>query len=359
MVIAEVTPVYPPYRGGMGSVAEAYAQAARASGLTVEIFSPRVSGLRPWWAWGNAALVPQLVWRLRTVDLIHLHYPFYGGDFFAALSAFIFQKPLLVTYHMRTRGSGWLGLLFRLQRWLLEPFIFAVAQAILVSSLDYAKASGLASKKLIELPFGVDTDRFFPGRDDDWRRAHAIPLDRTVILFVGGLDDAHGFKGVAVLLRACAMLNAPSWQLLIIGDGNRKKTFEEQARTLGIGDRVTFAGSVHFDDLPRAYRAADLHVLPSTDGSEAFGLVTLEAAASGLPSIVSNLPGARTIIEPKVTGLTVPPGVAAALAEAIEKLLQQSDQRLAFGLQARARAMKHYDQKLLAEKLNALYKSPI
>lgn len=366
MVVGQVVCIYPPRRGGIGTVAAEYASRLAARGVDVVVFHP--DNTPSWFRFGNAAFMPALFWQLRKVDVIHLHYPFYGGDIFAWLAAVVWRKPLVVTYHMKTKAGGWLGWAFRVHRLLCESFILARAKKIFVSSKEYAVACGLEigteganatqganATRVAILPFGVDTTRFAVGRDDAFRDVHGIPRDATVIIFVGGLDAAHYFKGVDVLLGACARIDDPTWHLLVVGSGDRKAAFEVQAAELGIAARVHFVGSVPYEDLPRAYRAADIHVLPSTNRGEAFGIVTLEAAATGLPSVVSDLPGMRTLVRQGTTGWVVPAGDPARLADALTNLLQQDGRREVMGAAARAMAKEEYDAERCIDILIAEY----
>ena len=362
MRIAHVTPVLPPYRGGIGSVADTYGEGLAQTGHDVAVFAPRSrSGergapraytralLRPLFAYGNGAILPSLLWKLRGFDVIHLHYPFYGSAVLSVLAAKLTSTPLIVTYHMRTKADGWLGAVFTWYRKLVEPFVLRAAQVVLVSSFEYAQSVELNHPNIVELPFGVDTKRFFPGE----------PTDETLnILFVGGLDEAHYFKGVDVLLRACARLPAKrDWHLVIIGDGSLRPSFEQQAKGLFRDERVTFVGRVSDADLPMWYRRSAMHLLPAIDRSEAFGLVTLEAAASGSPSIVSNLPGVRRLVEQRQTGFVVPPGDEEALATTIEWLLRHPQEREAFGDAARKRAEMMYDHDQLINRLQEIYET--
>lgn len=373
--VAQVTPVYPPYRGGIGAVAAEYARRL-AGKADVVVFTPaygkkpevanqeHVVRLRSWYAWGNAALVPALFFKLRKYDVIHLHYPFYGGEVFAWLASVVWRIPLVVTYHMRPKAKGWLGAIFRWHRVFIEPFILRQAKKVLISSSEYAKENIVSFETLVSnetrvsiMPFGVDTERFFPGRDDVWRETHGISGGANVILFVGGLDDAHYFKGLSFLLEACAALTTDMWTLVVVGSGNRLEAYQKEAEKLGIASRVRFVGSVPFDDLPRAYRAADIHVLPSIDRSEAFGIVTIEAAASGIPSVVSDLPGVRNVVVPNVTGLVVGVGEVTVLAQKLDELLQHDGRIEVMGAAARVRAEELYDTKVLTERLMELYRS--
>lgn len=355
--IAQVVAVFPPYRGGLGTVAAEYFRSLTAVGDSVTVFTPdyaRHSTLK----WGKAAIMVSLLWRLRSFDVIHLHYPFYGSDLLVVLASLIWRTSLVITYHMTAQASGLLGLIFRLHRVLIEPLILWRASQILVSSSEYGRRARLSEHKMMVMPFGVDTIRFTPGRDDTFRTTHNIDVDATAILFVGGLDANHYFKGLDVLLRALSnLVDDPSWQLVVVGSGALQSTFVEQADKLGLAHRVHFIGSVPFADLPRAYRAADLHVLPSINSSEAFGIVTIEAAASGLPSIVTDLPGVRSVVIPNETGLIVAPNDAPALAHALRELLASDGRRELMGAAARVRAQKEYCANTLIESLRTVYRS--
>jgi rhamnosyl/mannosyltransferase len=120
---------------------------------------------------------------------------------------------------------------------------------------------------------------------------------------------------------------------------------------------VHFAGSVPSADLPLAYRAADVHVLPSIDRSEAFGLVTEEAMASGIPSVVSNLPGVRSLVRHEETGLHVPPGDPSALAKALDYFCSDRNRAHEYGMRARRRAEMEYADEVLAHRMIALYRT--
>ena len=364
--VAIVTPVFPPYRGGIGTVAAEDAEMMRDRGFLVEVFTPKyakqsalqegVTRFQPFYAWGNAAVLFDILKALRGFDLVHLHYPFFGSDILAAFAAKLHRIPLIVTCHMRPKASGILGFTFRVYRFVLERFIFGAAQTVLVSSLDYAKENGIRHDHLVAYPFGVDVQRFLPGDSVKARERFGLRPDVPTIVFVGGLDAAHYFKGVDVLLEACARLKAP-WQLLIVGDGNCRPIFEERSRALGISDRVHFVGSVPFEDLPEVYRAADVHVLPSLDRSEAFGVVTLEAMATGIPSVVSDLPGVRSVIVAEGTGLLAEPGSIESLALALERLINDSALCERFGRDARKRAVEAFSKEKVGDRLASIYKT--
>jgi len=117
-----------------------------------------------------------------------------------------------------------------------------------------------------------------------------------------------------------------------------------------------FMGNISDAELPRYYRMADIHLFPSTERAEAFGLVALEAAASGVPCIASDLPGVRSVVLHGETGVLVPPGDAEKLREAIVLLLDQTELRQKFGFSARKRAEAEFAWEPLISKLVETYK---
>ncbi|MFA6131262.1 MAG: glycosyltransferase family 4 protein [Patescibacteria group bacterium] len=340
MRIAHISCVYPPEAGGIGTVASTYVLALQAAGEEVVVFHPK--NTRSIFSHGHAAVIPSLLWLLRGFDVLHLHYPFYGADIFVWMASVLWNIPLVVTYHMKTKSSGWQGWFFELHRRFFEPFILKRARTILVSSKDYAASIGLKHRHLVESPFWIDETVFTP-QGKNRRPEFSAGGHRLLFIFVGGLDDAHYFKGMSVLLRAFARLSLErAWGAIIVGDGNLRKQYEEEARKFGLADRVTFVGRVSAEDLPVMYRSADVHLLPSIDRSEAFGMVTLEAGASGLPSLVSDLPGVRTLVMEGETGFILPPKDVEALAEKLRWCLDHAKEIPFFGHRARMRIETTY-----------------
>jgi len=369
--IAQVVSTYPPYRGGMGAVAFEYTERLRNRGHNVHVFTPRyektvgdpdyVHRVPSPLHWGNAGVVPSLAYRLKGFDLVHLHYPFFGGAEPLIVRKYLQpHQPLVMTYHMDNKSSGFKNLIFDAHRRAILPWIVERADKILVSSREYADTCALskipdAADKISILPFGIDVERFHPGRDDVFRTALNLPLETPVLLFVGGLDQAHYFKGLSVLIEALAELKEKTWQLLVIGDGNMKEIYMAQARMVGLSDRIKFLGAISEEEKPRAFRATDIHIFPSTDRSEAFGLVALEAAASGIPCIASDLPGVRSVVKNEETGLLIKPDNQEELTAAINRLLDDESLRRCFGIAARRRVENEFSWDPLMDRLEEVY----
>ncbi len=379
MRIAHVTATFPPYRGGTGNVCYYNARELAQRGHDVTVFTAAMAGaperetrdgfqirrLRPLVRVGNAPVLSQLLLALRRFDVIHLHYPFYGGEI-TTLAARLNRTPLVVTYHQDVFQSGLLGLgasvLVRtLGRWTLRS-----ANRLLFTSADYGQASYvrpmLAGREgvISELANGVDVAAFAPGpTPQHLRQRYGLHDGDQVALLVGALDQAHYFKGVDVFLQALSRL--PSHvHGVIVGDGDLRPAYQARATALGIANRVVFTGRAPAVELADHYRLADVTVLPSTTMGEAFGLVLLESLACGTPVIASTLPGVRTVVCDGVDGFLVPPGDAMALTRALAVLLALSaNERQAMGAAGRRRVEECYAWERIGTRLEQIYLSVI
>lgn len=368
MRVAHIAPVFPPYRGGMGTVAFHQARALAAAGAQVRVLTPR--GRRPRQApagvalvelpalaaRGNAACLPQVLWRLGGVDVVHLHYPFFGTAELLAARRLLGGPRLVLQYQMDVVGVYWKARVFRWHRRLLLPAILRAADAIVATSYDYAASSFLApalpalEHKLAAIPGGVDLAAFAPaGASRAALRARLGLPDRPVVFFLAKLDRAHYFKGLHVLIEAMAQI--PEAALVVGGDGEWRIDYEAQARAR-LGERARFVGDVADAALPDYYRAADALALPSIDRTEAFGLVLLEALACGTPVVASRLPGVRTLVDDGRTGVLVEPGDPVDLAAGLARCLRERD---ALSPHAAAFARGRYGWDAIAGQLLALY----
>jgi glycosyltransferase involved in cell wall biosynthesis len=299
--------------------------------------------------------------QLRGFDLIHWHYPFFGGEI-TALAARLYRIPLVITYHQDVFLSGPLALIENILRPTLSRMSLRSARRVLFTSLDYAQAS--YSRPLLkgregrigELPNGVDIARFSPAdAPAELRQELKLVADDKVALLVAGLDRAHYFKGVEVFLTALVGLES-NIKGVIVGDGDLRAGYQQLAQELGLGERVNFVGRVAEAALPDYYRLAGVTVLPSLTMGEAFGLVLVESLASGTPIIASNLPGVRMVVDAPNTGLLVEPGDAAALAQAIRQILTTVPLRRELAQRGRARVEQNYDWQQIGLRLESIYR---
>jgi rhamnosyl/mannosyltransferase len=157
------------------------------------------------------------------------------------------------------------------------------------------------------------------------------------------------YKGFEVLAAAARGLEA---RVIIVGEG------PERGRILAAaGPNVTLAGRVTDAELVAHYHACDVFCLPSTTRAEAFGMVLLEAMASGRPLVTTALPtGVSAINRDGVTGLVVPPGDGRALREALAALVGDAPRARAMGEAARGVQAREYTAELMGERYHTLYR---
>lgn len=381
MKIAQIISTYPPYRGGMGMVAKNYARLLGARGNEVKTFTPDYVGtgrgsnmeaggtagdeseksgetirLKPVLRYGNAGFLPQIFFRLKNFDAAILHYPFFGTAEVVWLARILglFRGRLIIQYHMDVAGLSLLAWIMSWPSRLILPSLIKRADLVLSSSLDYISESGIKKYykkypgKFIELPFGVDLRKFQAGA--------AVRDNSSVknILFVGGLDKAHYFKGLGVLLKSISLLKDSNYSLQVVGDGDLRESYEKMAKELGIENKVEFMRSVDSSSLPEIFRRANLFILPSIAKGEAFGLVLVEAMASGVPVIASNLPGVRTVFNDGAEGYLSRPGDSDDLAEKIKLILTNDDLAKKMGEAGRKLAEEKYDWEKIGGRLNDL-----
>lgn len=209
---------------------------------------------------------------------------------------------------------------------------YDAADAIVVPS-EIARRTfierGVSADKVFVNHLGVDTSQFSPPPTP---RDNKVP----VILFVGMLSAR---KGTATLLEAFSQLDQRA-ELVCVGPVDPQ--FQKVLNRLPTSN-VTLLGSVSRADVHDAYRSADIFCLPSVE--EGFGMVVLEAMASGLPVVISDQVGAADLIEPSIDGLVVPMGDASALKDALAALCSDEDKRRRMGASAavKARASQSWD----------------
>jgi len=173
----------------------------------------------------------------------------------------------------------------------------------------------------------------------------------ATILFVGRMEQR---KGLPILLAAYAQLRRQraGCRLVIVGDGPMRWAYERQCEATGVPD-VTFLGHVPADVLPRIYASADVFCSPAT-GRESFGIVLLEAMASGVPVVASAIPGFSQVVDPGGDGLLVPPGKPEAFALALESLIADPGLRRSMGRHGVEKA-RRYDWRVVVDGILDVY----
>ncbi|MFH1187880.1 MAG: glycosyltransferase family 4 protein [bacterium] len=380
MKIAQIVCAFPPYKGGMGNVAFQFSQGLSELKHDVTVFTPKygqanqdenldfkIIRMPSFFKFGNAAMLRQINKQLEknNFDIIHLHYPFFGTAYFVYKFKKKFpQKKLVITYHMDATSGGLKGLLFKLYSKILMPRILNSADVITAASLDYIKNSQAQNvyksnaNKFVELPYGVDLNQFTPQeKDKNLMNKLGVHQDDKVILFVGGLDKAHYFKGLEFLIKAAEILNSEIkiFKILIIGEGELKEYYVNLVKKLNLEDKIKFIGVGEYRDLPKHYNLCDLFILSSINSAEAFGLVLTEAMACGKAVLASNLPGVRTV--PVSNELLFEPANIKEISDKIKWLFSDDELRESFGKEGRRKAEEIYNWDKIIIKLDEIYKT--
>jgi glycosyltransferase involved in cell wall biosynthesis len=383
MRIAHLTATFPPYPGGAGNTAFQFARRQADRGQDVEVFTAPAAGtppdpgralihrLDPVLAIGNAPLIPSLV-RVDGFDVVHLHYPFIFGSEVTLLGRLRRRRrrqALLVHYKNRLVGNGARGALFGAYEHTVAPALIRAADRVCVLSAEHAESVPYLRRvderdpeKLVEMPNGVDVEVFSPGGDtggDGIRERLGIRGDAAVGAFVATLDRAHHFKRLDVAIDAVARLGEEAPHLIVAGGGELLDGFRAHAAEAGVGERVHFLGAVPHAELPDVLLAADFLLL-TTEPPESFGIVLIEAMACGLPTIATDYPGVRAVVDKGETGLLVSPGDSEAVAATIRELLGAGmEGRRRMGEAGREKAVREWGWDSLLDRMDAAYAEAI
>ena len=379
--IAHLSATFPPYPGGAGNTAFRFAKGQAERGHRVEVFTAAAEGeapdpggavvhrVEPVLAIGNAPLIPGVA-AIEGFDVIHIHYPFIFGSELTLLGRLTRRRrrqALLVHYKNRLVAKGARQVPFEAYEHTVAPLLVRAADRICVLSPDHAGSVSYLRRiaqrdpgRLVEMPNGVDATLFAPGSDDAGVRAgEGIPEDAVVAAFVATLDRAHHFKRLDLALEAIARLDDDRVHLLVAGGGKLLDDFRAQAARLGVVERVHFLGAVPHSRLPAVLRAADLLLL-TTEPPESFGIVLIEAMAAGLPTVATEYPGVRAVVDEGETGLLVPAGDSAAVAGAIRRLVEAGPSgRGAMGAAGRGKAERLWSWPRLLDRMDAAYAEAI
>lgn len=364
MTVAIVAGYFPPHAGGMERYAYEMAKnLAKEKGVKVVVITSgehntddgteemdgfTVHRLSYALKVSNTPIALSWIFKVRRLlkelnpDIVNIHTPVPGlGD----IAAFWTPKgKIVVTYHGGSMRKG--VLIPDIAVWLYEhialPFLLSRASRIICSSdfIRYDFLHRYIAKSATITP-GVDTTLFEPN-------LFVKNTDPTV-LFVAGLSASEQHKGLHILMDAIALAKKtiPTIRLAIVGEGDMQQGYQEYAHTLGIGENVTFFGKLFGEALARKYQEAHVFSLPSKN--ESFGMVILEAMATGIPVVATNVGGIPTLVTEGVHGYLVSPNDSHALAEKIVYVLTHSSVAAKLGAKGKEKATAEFSWKERAD----------
>ncbi len=319
------------------------------------------------------------------VQVIRLPYSYknHPGIFFALKKIFKENRPNLLHIHLWNPASCRLALLAAkackipfiitehdpfslsmIKLW-LKKWLTNDTKAVIAVSRENQKFLILeyAGKNIIHIPNGIDCAYWEKTRiasSDERKKTRnglSISENQFVIINVAAL---HKRKGQETLLEAFAQLlqektesknTAQNPVLLLAGEGEHRKYFEDLAQKLSLVNSVKFLG--FRSDIPELLHASDLVTLPSH--REAFGIAILEAGMAKKPVIASKVGGITDIIDDGKEGILVEPHNAETLKKAISELINNGEKRLRFAAALHEKIMKTFDAKLMAERTAEVY----
>jgi glycosyltransferase involved in cell wall biosynthesis len=213
---------------------------------------------------------------------------------------------------------------------------------------------GLAPGTVVTIPNGVDAAAFDPALwpREGARRALRLAVDEDTVGVIAHLSPV---KGHADLLAAMPRIAAarPRVRLLVVGDGGLRPELEARSRSLGLDERVVFAGAS--EDVAPVLAALDVVVVPSH--TEGLSNALLEAMAMARPVVATAVGGNKDAVEAGVTGLLVPARDPEALAAAVLRLLERPEEGRRLGEAARRRVLADFSLERMVKGHEALYGS--
>jgi glycosyltransferase involved in cell wall biosynthesis len=286
-------------------------------------------------------LRPGAIWRLRDLfrrhrpDVVHTHNT--KPHLLATPAARLASVPVVVqTRHGQPFGTS-------RRRYGAFKLLSLLTDKVVCVSADSERltaTAGVPRRRLGTILNGIDLSKF---------RYHG-PIPDGPALCVARLSPE---KGVATLIEAAALLakRRPAFRLHIAGGGTCMGDLAGMVERHAIGANVRLLGER--PDVPALLGGASLFVLPSL--TEGVSLTLLEAMASGLPVVATAVGGTPEVVDDGRTGLLVPASDPAAMADAIERVLDEPDRAHAMGLAGRARVESHFDVHEMVRRYEDLY----
>ncbi len=292
-----------------------------------------------------------------TFDVVH------GHDWLVANAcdhlAKRFGVPLVTTIHATEHGrhQGWVEqhpqtYIHGVERWITNRSERVIACSHYMRE-QIVDIFGVEEWKVTVIPNGIDPEDLRPQDPAELERLRGefADPDQKLVLLIGRLVYEKGFQ-LALEAMPKVIEDVPGTRFLVAGSGTHEAELHKQAEELGLGEHGTFLGWIGDDVLHSLYAIADLTVVPSI--YEPFGLVALEAMASGCPCIVADTGGLREVVPHEEVGLRFRPRDPEALAEVAIRVL--SDDELGRRLVAEAfEHLRRFDWADIAEQTVAVY----
>lgn len=267
------------------------------------------------------SLLPTLI-RKRKPDIVHGHqYPVFFSDVSSMISRFL-KTPFLLHVHVVAEAKSLLSnLVSSVYYRTIGKFPLNHASLIVTPSFAYKRTilqMNVPEQKIRVIPYGIDMSRFNPKNDGSAFREKYGCEDSKLILSVGRLNYQKGFN---YLIEAASevLQSFPNAKFVIVGGGEELNSLKDLSTRLGLSETIVLTGAIPTAEMPEAYAAADVFVLPSI--FESFGITLIEAQACGKPVVATRVGGAPEALQENETGIIVEPRDSEQLAEAITRIM--------------------------------------
>ena len=290
-------------------------------------------------------------------DVVASHFALYTAPMLGALRG----RPLVVHFHGPWAAEGvaeGAGGLAGAAKRAVEQAVYRRADRFIVLSQAFRDVLvadyGVDPDRVRLVPGGVEADRFHTGLSPTEARARlGWPADRPVVLAVRRLARRMGLEDLVAAADRVRQ-SVPDVLVMIAGRGALEPELRAQIAARGLQDHVRLLGFVSDDDLPLAYRAADLSVVP-TVALEGFGLIAAESLAAGTPALVTPVGGLPEVVRDLSPHLVLPATGAEAVADGITRALR-GETPLPSAQACAAFARSRYDWPVIARATRAVYR---
>lgn len=368
-----MVPYYPPHVGGLEFFVQSLSQhlIEREHDVTVftssdkdisyheEINGVKIYRLKALTKVYNVPIAASLFGKLlreKEPDIVHAHqYPVFFSDMSALATRFRHLAFLLHIHVISEPKSIFSHFVSSLYYETVGKFTLETAKAVITPSLAYKSEltkMKVESNKIRVIPYGIDLTKFNSENDGDTFKKRYDCDASSIILSVGRLNYQKGLKYLLKAMRI-VMQQVPDVKLVIVGNGEQLTSLRDLSQSLGLENSVIFTGAIPQMEIPEAYAAADVFVLPSI--FESFGIALIEAQASGKPVIGTRVGGAPEALQENRTGFLVNPADSKQLGEAIIRVL--SDKKLArqMGENGRNFVKERFDVQKIVDRITSVY----
>ncbi len=372
MKIAQLTPWFYPHLGGVESHVLELSKYLIEFGHEVIVVTTKLDGtdeedivegvpvkrVDPLTIKFSTPIVPKVneVLMEEEYDLLHSHSPPPLMSFFGVRNANKKDTPFVLTYHCDLEIPNTFGpLIVRLYEKTIGTYTVSKSDKVITTTTSYgATSKAVWFRDADIIPNAVDTKRFHPSNEGEEIRKKLGLEDEKLITYVGRIVY---HKGLEYFVQAAKYFDKQNAKFLLVGVGDFRSELEEIIEREGLEDKVIFAGRVPNEELPNYYAATDVFVLPSVSRLEAFGIVALEAMASEVPVIVSDIPGVREVIVEGKHGLLTEPMNSRDLAGKIRTLIENPDLAERMGRNGRKWVEENFRWDIVAKDIEEVYKS--